>query len=237
MLIRHSKTFNTGAFLGVTFLGVLMLIFSPIFPGGTNGLDYSDDLFNKLSKGSSYFIPEIGTKAQKFSGSNLNLSVKLDKPDQVDKAVKMIITAGLQVGAKDTELKISGDLGKLLAQVLQDSDAMYHNNGKVVSERYGLNEKEVMTLWWTLLSKMDKELKKEKKVAESNTVSDVMKKCVEPAFNYYGIEAQSVADKAVIMTALLVFYVAYTMWWGYAIFYMFDGLGLSMKKSKVKKEV
>jgi nucleotide-binding universal stress UspA family protein len=27
------------------------------------------------------------------------------------------------------------------------------------------------------------------------------------------------------------------MWWGFAIFYMFDGIGLTMKKAKVKKEV
>lgn len=237
MLIRHAKTFNTGAMLAVSFLGVLILIFSPIFPGQKNGLDFSDDLFNKLSKGSSYFIPEIGKNAQKYSGTNISVSVKMDKPEQVDKAVKMLITAGVQVGAKDTELKITGDLGKLLGQVLKDSEAMYKNNGTEVSGLYGFSEKDVMTVWWSVLGKMDKELKKEKKVEESNMVSSVMKKGVEPAFNYYGIEAQSVADKAVIMTALLVFYVAYTMWWGYAIFYMFDGMGLSMKKAKVKKEV
>ena len=64
-----------------------------------------------------------------------------------------------------------------------------------------------------------------------------MKKAVEPAYNYYGVVAEKVIDKAVIMTGLLVFYVAYTMWWGFAIFYMFDGIGLTMKKAKVKKEV
>jgi hypothetical protein len=226
-----------GALLAVTFFGVLILIFSPIFPGQKNGLDYSDDLFNKLSKGSSYFIPEIGKAAQKYAGSNIAVSVKLDKPADVEKAIKMFITAGLQVGATDSQLKISGDLGALLAQVLKDSDAMYHNNGKVVAETYGYSEKEVMTLWWTVLNKMDKELKKAKKVDESNMISTVLKKGVEPAFNYYGVEAQSVSEKAFVMTALLIFYVAYTMWWGYAIFFLFDGIGLSMKKAKVKKEV
>lgn len=237
MLIRHSKTFNTGAFLAISFFGVLALIFSPIFPGQKNGLDYSDDLFNKLSKGSSYFIPQVEKDAQKFAGTNIDVTVKLDNPEQVEKAVKLFIAAGLQVGAMGTELKISGDFGKLVKQVLKDSDAMYHNNGSVVAQTYGLPEKEVMTLWWTVLGKMDKELKKAKKVEESNLISAVLKKGVEPAFNYYGIEAQSVSEKAFIMTALLIFYVAYTMWWGYAIFYMFDGIGLSMKKAKVKKEV
>jgi len=237
MLIRHGKTFNMGAFLAISFFGILALIFSPIFPGQKNGLDYSDDLFNKLSKGSSYFIPKVEKDAQKFAGNNIAVTVKLEKQEEVDKAIKMLITAGLQVGATNTELKINGDLGKLIGQVLKDSDAMYHNDGKAVAETYGLAEKDVMTSWWNVLSKVDKELKKAKKVDESNLISAVLKKAVEPAFNYYGVEAQSVSEKAFVMTALLIFYVAYTMWWGYAIFYLFDGIGLSMKKAKVKKEV
>jgi hypothetical protein len=100
-----------------------------------------------------------------------------------------------------------------------------------------MDERQVMETWWAALSKVDKELKKQKNVAESNAVSTVMKKGIEPSYNFYQIDAQSVADKWVTMTSLLVFYVAYTMWWGFAIFYMFDGIGLSMKKAKVKKEV
>ena len=65
----------------------------------------------------------------------------------------------------------------------------------------------------------------------------VTKKAVETAHNFYGIEAQKVTEKAGLMTGLLVFYVVYTMWWGFAIFYLFEGLGLTMKKAKVKKEI
>jgi hypothetical protein len=84
---------------------------------------------------------------------------------------------------------------------------------------------------------MDKELKKQGKIAEAKIVSDVMKKAVEPAYNFYKIEGQKVSEKAGLMIGLLVFYVVYTMWWGFAIFYLFEGLGLTMKKAKVKKEV
>jgi capsid portal protein len=94
-----------------------------------------------------------------------------------------------------------------------------------------------MESWHTMLKGVDKSLKKQGKIEEAKIVSDVMKKAVEPAYNYYKIESQNVVDKAGIMTGLLVFYVAYTMWWGFAIFFMFDGIGLTMKKAKVKKEV
>ncbi|HOV86284.1 MAG TPA: hypothetical protein PLM79_07965 [Syntrophobacteraceae bacterium] len=236
MLIIHKKPFNMGALLGVSFFMVLFLIFSPLF-GGKNGLEYSDDLFNKLSKGSSYFIPKLTEEVKKFSGKNIGVTLKLDKPEVVEKTAKVLMVAGAQVGVQGSEVRIGADLGKMLSVVIKDSDAMYHNDAQKVAAAYGLEATEVMSLWWGVLTKMDKELKKDKKVEESNVVSEVTKKGIEPAFNFFGIEAQRVSDKAGTMIGLLVFYVLYTMWWGYAIFYMFDGIGLSMKKAKVKKEV
>lgn len=236
MLIIHKKPFRTGALLGLSFLGVLFLIFSPVF-GGKNGLEYADDLFNKLSKGSSYFIPKLKDEVNKFSGKNITVTVKLEKPELLERAARVLGAAGAQVSAQGSELKISTDLGKMLSGVIKDSDAMYHNDESKLAAAYGFDGREVLSLWWSLLTKMDKELKKDKKVEESNVVSEVTKKGVEPAYNFLGIEAQRVTDKAGTMTGLLVFYVLYTLWWGYAIFYMFDGIGLSMKKAKVKKEV
>jgi hypothetical protein len=236
MLIRHKKMFNLGVLLAISFLGVLALIFSPIF-GGVNGLDYADNLFNKLSKGSSYFIPKLMKSDEKYLGTQFKAAIKLDKPEQVEKSVKILTVAGAQVSATGADLTISGDLGNLLSNVLKDADAMYHNNGTEVANRYGFDAKEVLSQWWNILTKMDKTFKKELKIEESKAVSEVVKKAVETAYNFYGIEAQKVSDKAFLMIALLVFYVIYTMWWGYAIFYMFDGIGLSMKKAKVKKEV
>jgi len=237
MLIRHPRMFNLGLLLGITFLGVLFLIFQPIFPGEKTGLDFSDDLFNKLSKGSSYFIPEVAKDNEKFMGTNFSVNINLDKPEQVESAIKILTSGGAQATAKETQLAISGDLGKLLGSAINDSDEMYKNEGAKVSNRYGFKETDVMATWWSILSKMNKEFQKDKKVNDSEMVMKVTQKGVEPAYNYYGIEAEKVSGKAFTLTGLLLFYVAYTMWWGYAIFYMFDGIGLSMKKAKVKKEV
>ncbi len=117
MLIRHAKMFNLGLLLGISFLGVLFLIFQPIFPGEKTGLDFSDDLFNKLSKGSSYFIPAVAKDNEKFMGTNFSVNIKLDKPEQVESAVKILTTGGAQATAKETQLAISGDLGKLLGNI------------------------------------------------------------------------------------------------------------------------
>jgi len=121
--------------------------------------------------------------------------------------------------------------------MLTDSDAMFKNKDSEVTARYGIDGKEVMSLWHGVFSKSMKELQKAKKIDEANMVNTALKKGVEPAYNFFGIEAQDIMDKAGTVVGLLTFYVAYTMWWGYAIFYMFEGIGLSMKKAKVKKEV
>ncbi len=236
-MAANKKTFSIGAFLALTFFGVLALIFSPIFGDGKNGLAYADDMFNKLAKGSSYFIPKVMKSNEKFRGTNFSAVVKFERPELASKAAKLITTTGARVQTASSGAAISGDLGKFLSHALQDADDMFKNQGAAVAERHGSDEKEVMTSWWNLLKDMDKALKKAGKIEESKIVSDVMKKAVEPAYNFYKIEAQQVSEKAGTMTGLLVFYVIYTMWWGFAIFYMFDGIGLTMKKAKVKKEV
>ncbi|MBI5057378.1 MAG: hypothetical protein HZB61_12260 [Nitrospirae bacterium] len=235
MIVRNKKMFSVGVVFAISFLAVLALIFSPVF-NGKNGLVFSDDMFNKLSKGSSYFIPKVAKSVEPLAGKPLTITIKLEKAEDVEHTSKLFTTAGANVEAKDTELKINGDLGAILQSALADSDSMYKNDGKTVSERYGYDEKTVMKNWWAALNKIGKELKKQKVIAEAKVVDDVTKKAVEPAYNFYKIDANKVADHAGMMSGLLVFYVAYTMWWGYAIFYMFDGLGLSMKKAKVKKE-
>ena len=242
MAKNNPKSFTVGIVLAISFFAVLALIFMPIFGAGKdgkamNGLDYADDLFNKLSKGSSYFIPKLQKSVQGYAGRAFEATVTLDKPETAALAAKLFTGAGATASADGAKLSVAGDLGSVLTVVLKDADDMYRNDGKAVSARYGgAKEKEALKTWWTAFSAIDKELKKAGKIEESKAVSDVMKKAIETAYNYYGVEAQQVAEKAFLMTFLLVFYVAYTMWWGFAIYYLFEGMGLTMTKAKVKKE-
>ena len=226
-----------GIALLISFTIVLVLIFSPICPGGDNGLDFSDRMFNRLSKGSSYFIPKLMDQNEAFKGKMIEVGIEMKNPEDAERAAQLFNTAGAVAEAQATELKVSGDLGKTLQAVLNDSDAMYHNEGAEITDRYGIDEKKVMESWWQALSLMDKKFKKEKMIPEANLVSDINKKAVETSYNFYGILPEKVSDKFGIMTGLLVFYVLYTMWYGFAIFYIFEGLGLTMTKAKVKKEV
>lgn len=235
MLVRNKKTFSVGIVFMISFLGVLLLIFSPVF-NGKNGLVFSDDMFNKLSKGSSYFIPKVAKSVEKASGKSVSVKIKAETEEQAENTAKLFAAAGATAAVNGTELNVEGDLGAILRNALTDADSMFNNDGKTVADRYGYEEKTVMKNWWSALSSIEKKLKKDKLVEEAKVVSDVIKKGVEPGYNFYNIDSNKVVDHAGMMSGLLIFYVAYTMWWGYAIFYIFDGLGLSMKKAKVKKE-
>jgi hypothetical protein len=241
MAASKKGAFTIGLLMAVSFGVVLFLMFSEIFPGPAgikvNGLDWADDLFNKLSKGSSYFIPKLKGENQKFMGRPFTATIKIQNAAEADQINKLFTQAGARVNVQGEALTIEGDLGQTMGVILRDSDDMFNNQGQKLMTLYGYDEKEVLKNWWTALSKMDRFFKKNLKIEEADLVSEISKKGLEPSFNFYKIESQRVVDRVGIMTFLLVFYVFYTMWWGYAIFYLFEGFGLTMKKAKVKKEV
>ena len=81
MAKTNKKSLSIGVLLAASFFGVLLLIFSPVFGDGRNGLTYADDMFNKLSKGSSYFIPDLRKDSEKFNGQALSVKISAAKPD------------------------------------------------------------------------------------------------------------------------------------------------------------
>jgi len=255
-MAQAKKHMGYGIILAVSFWVVLFLMFSPIFPKTAegqpqNGLQWADELFNQLAKGSSYFIPKVQKNNEKFMGkmfsATINVSKPEDKPGEAEKRAErasklFTINPGATVEVKGAELKIDGDLGLVLKAALDDADTMFKNEGDKIKAKYAEamatdDEKQMFRQWNNVLPKIDKVFKKEGKIEDAKIVSDVTKKAIEAGYNFYKVDAKKVKDEVVLMTFLLVFYVAYTMWWGFAIFFIFEGLGLSMKKAKVKKEV
>jgi hypothetical protein len=178
-------------------------------------------------------------------------TIKVDKPEdkpgdgeaRAQRASKLfMVNPGAKVEVNGAQLKIEGDLGLVLKAALEDSDFMFNNEGDKIKAKYaeamGTDDiKQIYRQWNNVLPKIDKAFKKEKMIEEAKIVSDVTKKAVEASYNFYGVNPKKVKDEAFLMTFLLVFYVAYTMWWGFAIFFIFEGIGLNMSKAKVKKEV
>ncbi len=73
----------------ISFSVVLFLIFSPLFTVGgkkVNGLVWADEMFNTLSKGSSYFIPKVTKSNEKFIGQTFSVTLKMSKADDTKPA-------------------------------------------------------------------------------------------------------------------------------------------------------
>ncbi len=240
MLITNKALFNKGLLLFGSFACVFAAIFMPIWGGGHNGLDAADSMFNRLSKGSSYFIPGVKEQALKLEGKQVTITAKVKDAKSAERAVENLTKAGATAELKDGAVTYTGDLGKILGAALVDADDMFKNNGKAVQERYGVTDKDseklITKAWWAVLDPSIKELQKQKMIQEAKVVGQVNKRGLEPGYNFYGIAGEKVLDNILPLVGLLVFYVVYTMWYGYAIFDMFGGIGMGMSKPKIKKE-
>jgi predicted amidophosphoribosyltransferase len=137
--------------------------------------------------------------------------------------------SGEAVQVSPDQISVTGDLGRMLANCLADADSMYANSGDKVAGKYGYEEKRALYNWWQALKGMEKDLKHQKKFKEAKAVALVKKKAVETAYNYYTIEPQKISDKLGIVIFSLVFYVIYTLWYGFAILFLFEGWGLKLE--------
>jgi hypothetical protein len=227
-MIEKKGEFYGGLGLMAAFILVLIIIFMPLF-GGKNGLNYLDALYNSISKGSAYYIPKVKAEAKTFDGTSISVTLGMATSQQAEQAAALFMKSGSMVNVSGKELKISGDLGQIFANSLLDADHMYQNDGKSVSDKYGYEEKRVLFNWWMSYKLMEKDLKSQKKFAEAKAVDLVVKKAIEVSYNFFKIESQKIKDKYGIVIFSLVFYVVYTLWYGFAILFMFEGWGLKLE--------
>jgi hypothetical protein len=227
-MIANKTQFFGGVGLMIGFVIVLIIFFSPVF-GGKNGLDYLDHLYNSISKGSAYYIPKVKKECEAFKGNSVNVTLAMADKTHAQRTAKLFKASDAEAVITGTKLKVSGDLGMILENCLADADAMYINDGEKVSGKYGYEEKRVMFNWWKAFEEMEKDLKRQKKFKETKILALVVKKAVESSYNYYKIEPQKISDRWGIVIISLVFYVIYTLWYGFAIMFMFEGWGMKLE--------
>ncbi len=226
-MIENKKEFYGGSALLVIFFIILIIMFCPIIKGH-DALEYLDSLYNSISKGSAYYIPKIKKESDKFKGNVVSVNLTMADKKQAEQTAGLFKAGDAEVTITGDNLKVSGDLGKILENCLEDADAMYSNDGKKISEKYGYDERQVLFNWWKSFKGMDKDLKNQKKFKEAKIIALVVKKAVESSYNYYKIEPQKIGDRFGVVLFSLVFYVVYTLWYGFAIMFMFEGWGLKL---------
>jgi hypothetical protein len=227
-MIANKKELTGGIAMMAGFFVVLFIFFMPLYQGH-NGLDYLDNLFNTISKGSAYYIPKVKEDvAKSLTGSMVTLNLSYEKEEQAQESALLFIKGGAAATVDGKSLKVSGDLGQILGNCLEDADALFNTQGDKIEAKYGIERRKAIFDWWTSLKLMEKNLNKQEKFKEAVKVHSVMTRAVECAYNYYKIEPASMSDKMGLVIFALVFYVVYTLWYGYAILFIFEGWGLQI---------
>ena len=227
-MIADKKEFYGGVGLLIGFAVVFVLIFSPVF-NGKNGLEFLDDLYNCISKGSAYYIPKVKKEIETFAGPPVSVTIAMADEEQARQTSVLFMKGDALVNVSGSRLKIEGDLAKILLNCLADADSMYVNDGQTVAAKYGYNERQVLYNWWQALKALNKDLTKQKQFKAASAVDMVSTKAVETSYNYYRIEPQKISDRIGVVFFSLVFYVVYTLWYGFAILFMFEGWGMKLE--------
>ncbi|KAF1075886.1 hypothetical protein MKHDV_01684 [Halodesulfovibrio sp. MK-HDV] len=236
MLIRDHKNFMLGLVMAISFGCVFAGMFMPWFGNGRSAFQASDDLFNSISKGSTHYIGFLRENNQAVENTAVAVSLQFSSQEVAQQAALLLENTGNVVMKDETSLEFSGTLGSMLSSAITDSDTAFYNDEATLMKRYGMLPKVVMYRWWQTLKETEKALKRQKMFPEAVVVNAVILKGVEVGYNYFGIEPKRASNSYGILSFALIFYVIYTLWWGYALFHLCEGVGLAMKGGS-KKEV
>jgi hypothetical protein len=221
------KELGIGVFLLVTFAIVMVMIFMPIVDGG-NALDYLDNLYNSISKGSAYYIPKVEYLVEEHGSEVVTLNLELDDSRAAQATEPLFARAGATTAVEGATLMVNGDIETIFGTCLEDAESAYHNRGEDLVARYGTDARTTLYNWWQALEAMERDLNRQKLFAVAKLTHTVQAKTVECAYNYYGIKAQAIKDRWGTVLFSLVFYVLYTIWYGYGIMFVFEGLGFEL---------
>jgi hypothetical protein len=234
MLVVDTKRFLAGLAMMVSFFAVLALMFSPLFHGH-NAFRAADTLFNSIAKGSSYAIPRLRDEALRYRGDRVELRLRVSDAATASTAARRLAAAGARASADGPSVELSGDLGLVLEAALDDADVLFGTDEEALRGRDGAPDRATLYAWWSVLRQMQDQLRSQERFAEAGFVEEVRARGVEMSYNFHGIAPAPARAHLGILVLALVFYVAYTLWWGYAIMLVFDGLGLQMKPAKKRE--
>jgi hypothetical protein len=227
-MITEQQFKNRALALLASFFVILFIIFMPIYHGQT-GLNSMDTMFNALSKGSANFLEEQRQSTLPYAEEQLDQTLTLGSPRQAAVAAALITGSGGEAEVQGNELRLRIGVQALMTSMFDDCEAMYHNNATPMETRYQLDARPAMYGWWQLLEAMQKELNKNKRFELAKVMATSQAKAVEPAYNYFGVEPRSIRSSVPVIVLALGFYVVYTVWYGFGLLYLFEGLGIKLE--------
>ncbi|MEI7850414.1 MAG: sulfite exporter TauE/SafE family protein [Kiritimatiellales bacterium] len=237
LLLAAPRRFALGLVLLVSFFVVLVAMFTPAF-GGRNLLAVADGLFNSIAKGSVYNLASAEKQAAAWVGTGIDIGVHTR--EFADKEKMMTVVASHVASTDltpDGRVRVTGDLGKLSQAALADAAAMFANDFAALERQHQrVSAPEALYCWWLVFDGLSRRYVQENRGPEAAFTRFISAKVLEPAYNFRGIAARRAVEAVWPLAGLLVFYLAYTIWYGIAIMLIFEGLGIGAAHGGEKKE-
>lgn len=226
MKAERKATFK-GLVMIVSFVIVLAFLFMPVFDGH-NSMEFLDNLYNSISKGSADYAGVVREEILELKEEAFRMEVEMASMEQAGQSALLLKAAGADTDVDSKTIKVKGNLKNILLTAIDDSKIMFDNDGDKIASKYGYDERRALYNWWLLLNKIGNKLTDRKQFEAAKNIDLVQNRVIECSYNYYGIEAQSIKDKYFIVIVSLLFYVVYTVWYGFGIMYLFEGLGMKL---------
>ncbi len=236
MFVQNKKKSLYGLFGLLVFFMVLSFWFFPII-GHKTGLERADHLFNQLAKNSADFIPLVSKRVEKFRGVTIDLSIHPRWPGADQAVAKIMMVNGMSAGLLgDGRVRIKGDLACLCIAASTDADLLFKGKEEILQNKYGLSGKEVIHYWWMAFDDLIRRYIQLNRTAEADLAKFMTNRVLEPSYNFAGIESKNISENVGIVAFLLMFYIFYTVWYGFSIMYLFEGFGIGATKVGQKME-
>lgn len=229
-IITNRGKFVKGIVSLIIFAFLLVPLFTPVLNGQT-GMEAADDLFNSLSKGSSYYIEEVSAEFDEYRGTELALTLTAKDAAHAETLAKMFSGAGAAVTAGTDTVEFTGDMAAILDAAAADADDLFWEKEEAIESRYAAGDaRTVLFYWHDAFGQISKAFNAKGEFKDSLFMKKVNERAIEPAYNFAGIPAAKVSERLGITVFLLIFYVVYTVWYGFSIMFVFEGLGISAGK-------
>jgi uncharacterized protein len=210
-----------------------------VIPGADSrsGLDRAENHFNQLAKNSAYQIPAAVRRAMKFQGTAVDFGVSAQRPGANQGIARIVQANGLSARVTgDGRVRIEGDLGLLGRLAAADADLLFKGREAELGRKYDLEGKEAVYLWWAAFEGLTRRYIQENRVAEADFTKYISTRVLEPSYNFSGIQPRDISSSRTSIVLLLGLYVLFTLWYGFSILYLFEGLGIKITKATEKKE-
>ena len=101
----NTTKLGIGIALLVSFIIVLVIFFMPVFEG-KNGLDYLDNLYNSISKGSAYYIPKVQHQVEDHGSKDVTLNLKMADAATAAAVEPIFTKAGITTAVESNTLMV-----------------------------------------------------------------------------------------------------------------------------------